>query len=206
MKTHKPVVLLLFSAMLFLLLPLQAVQADSPMLISLQQQVQQLQAQVNALQAQLAALQANSVLQLDGKLSLDTTDANHPIALFTGVNVQIVNGLNTTATTNGLGNLIVGYNEALGVQQRGGSHNLVVGDQNNYTSYGMVVGFANTISARYATVSGGVNNSATGNYASVSGGFFNSAIGNTASGSHASVLGGYYQNATADYQTIPALP
>jgi hypothetical protein len=69
----------------------------------------------NAAQAiQIAALKhANIVLakQIDtsllgGKLALSTDGKT---ATFTGVNVQIVNGLGTTATTNGVGNRLVGY-------------------------------------------------------------------------------------------------
>src|SRR5262245_20744675 len=47
----------------------------------------------------------------------------------TGVNVQVVNGLGATETTNGVGNLVIGYNEpgnALG-DSRVGSHNVCIG-------------------------------------------------------------------------------
>src|SRR3712207_7496934 len=51
-----------------------------------------------------------------------------------GANLNIVNGLNDTQSANGLGNLIIGYNEARQVgNQRGGSHNLVIGQESNYT-------------------------------------------------------------------------
>ena len=43
----------------------------------------------------------------------------------TGVNVQIVNGMTSTATDNGAGNLVIGYNESPGNQA--GSHNLLIG-------------------------------------------------------------------------------
>ena len=54
----------------------------------------------------------------------------------TGVNLQVVNGLGATdgrpnrqgkATTNGVGNVILGYNEARATTDRTGSHNLVIG-------------------------------------------------------------------------------
>jgi hypothetical protein len=51
---------------------------------------------------------------------------------FSGVNVQIVNGLKLTATTNGAGNLVIGYDESFGTQT--GSHNLVLGTSQSYTS------------------------------------------------------------------------
>jgi len=38
--------------------------------------------------------------------------------LTTGVNVQIVNGEGSTETANGLGNLIIGYNEERGPDYR----------------------------------------------------------------------------------------
>ena len=69
---------------------------------------------------------------------------------FTGTNVQIVNGLGATngnpanpyasvtgTAANGLGNLIIGYNEfsTVPVGLRTGSHNLAVGIGNTYTSF-----------------------------------------------------------------------
>ena len=68
---------------------------------------------------------------------------------FSEVNVQIVNGLGATngnpgdpdspiGMVNGLGNLIVGYNELLPVgpsNDHTGSHNIVVGTDNNYTRW-----------------------------------------------------------------------
>lgn len=46
------------------------------------------------------------------------------------MNLQVINGEGATAdTANGLGNLIVGYNEDTDVpSDRSGSHNLVVGE------------------------------------------------------------------------------
>ena len=64
------------------------------------------------------------------------------------------------APLTGLGNLIIGYN-AIGNNNgdtRTGSHNLVLGDHNNYSSYGgLVAGEDNIISSRYASVSSGQN-------------------------------------------------
>ena len=109
---------------------------------------------------------------------------------FTGCNVHIRNGLGLTESTNGLGNLIVGYNE--GDRDRAGSHNLVVGPSHTYTSYGgFVAGQGNSVTAGGASVSGGAVNTASGLGASVSGG-----TNNTASGSGASVSGGFQNTAT----------
>ncbi len=124
--------------------------------------------------------------------------------VITGANLRIVNGLGATQTTNGLGNLIVGYNEPRRVgfpTVRTGSHNVVVGEAHNFSRFGgMVVGFQNEISGDFSSVSGGLENTASGDWSSVSGGPHNSAIGtyssvsgghdNTASGPGASVTGG----------------
>ena len=123
-----------------------------------------------------------------------------------GVNLQIVNGLGATngypadpgssdpanCVTNGVGNLIVGYNEAgfMPVDDRTGSHNVAVGTANNYSSFGgLVVGAANSITGAWATVSGGVENTASGEHSSVSGGEYN-----TASGGRSSVSGGLHEH------------
>jgi hypothetical protein len=137
--------------------------------------------------------------------------------IISGANLNIINGGGTTQTANGLGNLIIGYNEARAVgNARGGSHNLVLGQQGNYTSFGGIIGgFQNTISGPfahvltgfqngslsfYSCVTTGQGNNAANNYASVAGGFQNTASGlfaavaggntNTASGAQAVVSGG----------------
>ena len=116
-----------------------------------------------------------------------------------GANLRIVNGLGRTDCTgegqpipdcpNGLGNLIVGYNEPRpgGFENiRTGSHNVVVGRWHNFSRFGgLVVGHSNTISGDYAVVSGGYRNEARGRDAVVSGG-----VGNEASGEGAAVSGG----------------
>lgn len=131
--------------------------------------------------------------------ALTDPNTNHPTVRFTGVNVQIVNGLNATngnpanpisptGVVNGLGNLIIGYNE-LGNSQgetRSGSHNLVLGVRNTYTSFGgIVAGLDNSIQAGFASVLGGETNRATANFAVVQNGQTN-----TASGSPSSITGG----------------
>jgi hypothetical protein len=121
---------------------------------------------------------------------------------FSGINVQVVSGAGATdAAANGKGNLIVGYNKATHGQTRTGSHNLIVGDEHEFTSYGsFVAGFQNTVSGTFASVSGGTGNTASGTYTSVTGGDANVAsgleasvsagFGNTASGELSSVTGG----------------
>jgi hypothetical protein len=96
-----------------------------------------------------------------------------------GINVQIVNGTGTTdGVVDGAGNLIVGYNELRGAgDDRSGSHNLVVGKEHNFSSFGgLVAGSTNTLSGNYSSVSGGLFNTAYGSESSVSGGAFRSAL------------------------------
>ncbi len=174
-----------------------------------------LEASITSLQNSLAAIQNNSVLALDGKLVAITDNNGFDTAQFTGVNVQVINGVDQT-TINGLGNLVIGYNnprtagalvcsngqyadqptcegagEIWAQNHKSGSHNLVAGDRNSYSqTSGVVFGAQNAVIRNYAGVSGGRANIAGGTYSSVSGGVFNEAIGDWSS-----VSGG--QNNTA---------
>ena len=96
-----------------------------------------------------------------------------------GVNLQLVNGIGYTASTNGTGNLLVGYQEGAGfAPQKGGSHNIVGGCLAQYTSYGgLVAGDTNSVSGPFASAAGGSGNVASGADASVSGGFNRIAAG-----------------------------
>ena len=123
----------------------------------------------------------------------------HDTMRFSGMNVQIVNGTGATdGTPDGLGNLIVGYNELRSTgNDRTGSHYIVVGSQNNYSSYGgIVAGYNNTASGDYSSVTGGEGNTASGDYSSVTGG-----LQNTASGILASVSGGYGNMASGEFSS-----
>src|SRR5262245_20660835 len=51
------------------------------------------------------------VSDLEDKLAAVTFNADAKELIVTGANLHIVNGLGSTDTTNGLGNLIVGYQE-----------------------------------------------------------------------------------------------
>lgn len=127
-----------------------------------------------------------------------------PTIRFSGVNVQIVNGEGKTEITNGEGNLVIGYDEMIGTPPQTGSHNLVIGTENTYTSYGgLVAGWGNGITAPYASVSGGNYNTATGFAASVTGGFLNNAGGRDGTPNlMASVSGGYGNEAEGAYSAI----
>ncbi|HME02298.1 MAG TPA: hypothetical protein VKG38_04630, partial [Solirubrobacteraceae bacterium] len=124
-----------------------------------------------------------------------------PTVQFSGVNVQVVNGEGKTATKNGAGNLILGYDEDLAAHPQTGSHDLILGTEQEFTTYGGIdAGNANAITAPFASVSGGFHNTASGEAASVSGGRQNISSGvfasisggnnNTASGRWASISGG----------------
>jgi hypothetical protein len=157
-----------------------------------------------------------------------------PTIQFVGANVQIINGEGKTDTTNGAGNLIIGYDEDPGTFRAGmfgppepgvqtGSHDLVIGTEQEFTSYGGVVlglansitgpwasvfdGELNTASGELAAIAGGQENHATGSSASVAGGARNHAEGesasvgggeqNVASGGHAAVSGGALNTASS---------
>jgi len=139
----------------------------------------------------------------------------------TGVNVQIVNGLDGTngnpldpdaiasaqTLVNGTGNLIVGYNE-LGNpngNERTGSHNIVVGKGNSYSSFGgLVVGHDNRIGAAdiphfgaYSSILGGRDNYARATRCAIVGG-----LNDFANNDYTVVLGGQNNEAYGDYCSI----
>jgi hypothetical protein len=160
---------------------------------------------VQALQTQLATVQSNHALLLGPFVNVDPNPeigVIGPNIVFSGANIHIVSGSNATddhGNSTGLGNLIIGYDEApeedgfpftpgLAPGDRSGSHNLVIGARNRFTKAafgGIVAGDTNTISNVGASVSGGFLNTASGPFASVSG-----RGGNIASGVQASVSGG----------------
>jgi hypothetical protein len=77
-----------------------------------------------------------------------------------GCNLHIQNGAGQTGTTNRYGNLIIGYNKNE-VATRTGSHNLIIGDLHEYTSYGGIVsGNENTLAAPNTTILSSVESSA----------------------------------------------
>lgn len=135
---------------------------------------------------------------------------------FSGVNVQIVNGTGNTDKKNSLGNLIVGYQEQRSTPEpndRTGSHNIVVGREQNYSSYGgLLAGEHNTLSGVFCSVVGGRSNTAAGAWSSVSGGEENQAstragsvsggFRNAASGARASVSGGCCNDASGTASSI----
>jgi hypothetical protein len=58
-----------------------------------------------------------------------------PTVQFSGVNVQIVNGEGKTASVNGEGNLVIGYDENTeNKHAQTGSHDLILGEQQTFIS------------------------------------------------------------------------
>ncbi len=127
-----------------------------------------------------------------------TTVHGYQSVVFEGVNLHVRNGLGSTdgsddlgnptnTEVNGLGNLIVGYDEEQSSDSdKTGSHNLVVGPRHNYSSIGgLIAGFHNETHDLYSSVSAGRFNQAQGMLSSISGG-----INNVASGDDSSVCGG----------------
>ena len=134
-----------------------------------------------------------------------------PTIQFSAINLQLINGEGKTGTTNGEGNLIIGYDENAKTQT--GSHSLILGFSQEYTSYGSILaGDDNKASGAYASVTGGSGNTASNSGASVSGGEHNTASAcdasisggadNTANHCDASVSGGYANTAAGDYTSV----
>ncbi|MBK7875563.1 MAG: hypothetical protein IPJ77_07400 [Planctomycetes bacterium] len=173
---------------------------------------------------QAAILSRMSIVQIP-----DGQGGSSETIRFTGVNVQIVNGLGATngypadpstfdpalTSTNGVGNLIIGYNE-LGNpvgDDRTGSHTLIFGSQLSTSGFGgQVVGFRSRMSGAYASVSGGLNNFASGAFSAISGGSSGRASGlvasisggnaGVASGQNASITGGQLNVASGLRTTV----
>jgi hypothetical protein len=175
------------------------------------------QTQITAMQVRLTALEtrgssSGGVPDLEKYVSIDPNPIHGlsgPHIIFKAVNVHIQSGSGATddhtssgAALTGLGNLIIGYNEADATTgARTGSHNLVSGDYNSYTSFGGVTfGLRNNVSGRYATILGGDRNSSTGATATVHGG-----SQNTASGFGSTVLGGVRNNAPGQFMISPTI-
>ncbi len=165
---------------------------------------------VAELEAQVAELSA--ILEF---VYVETEPINGLIGphwIIEGANVHVRSGLGSTyprpcpasfpgcVSSNGLGNLIVGYNEVPPSQPRfrPGMHNLVVGPEHDYPSYGgFVAGRHNSVWNSSASVTGGQNNEAIGGWSSVSGG-----VGNVASGGWSSVSGGENREAPDPFNWV----
>jgi hypothetical protein len=115
-----------------------------------------------------------------------------PTLQFSGVNVQIVSGSGSTSgAINGEGNLVIGYDENPGSHAQTGSHDLILGEEQTFTSFaGILAGRASTISGPFASVTGGFENVASGEGSWAGGG-----QRNRASGFNSSISGGQLNEA-----------
>ena len=123
----------------------------------------------------------------------------HDAITFRSVNLHLQNGTGTTdGTVNGLGNLIVGYDEALTTSEKTGSHNIVLGRNHTYTSFGGLVGGTNnTISGPNSIALTGSGNVASKDSAVVISGF-----SNISDGFRSVVTGGWQNQVTGSWSVV----
>ncbi len=199
-----------------------AVDDNNARIAALEATIASLQSTVNSLNSRLTSVENNTVLELDGLLGYSEFNG-YPTAEFTGVNLQINNGIGSTTSGNGLGNIIIGYNEASNaapefcsdpqyttsvtcignLQMWGrnvyrGSHNLVLGSSNSYDdSAGIVAGIYNVMNNDLASVIGGERNISSGYKSMVLGG-----RENIASGINSTVSAGVQNQAIGIYSGV----
>ena len=187
----------------------EVLESLASLLLAQQNQIEVLQGQLNAYQQGLETFVPLISLI---PVALHSSFAQNTWTM-SGLNVQLVNGDGSTyGASNGLGNLVLGYNEENGGhrdstgtlvdgEMRMGSHNMVIGAGHSYAGNGAFLGgFNNTAWGQGAGMLGGRSNFASGTWSSVLGGLDNSATGlnstisgghsNTASGDRSSVSGG----------------
>jgi len=152
----------------------------------------------------VAISQTSSQLQAE----ITALTNGYPATFLTGCNVWVQSGQGKTNDASlgnylsGLGNVIIGYYEKgnMNGDRGNGSHNLIVGSKNSYSSYGgALFGSINTLTATasFSSVTGGWNNVARFACASVSG-----CESNTASGDGASVSGSSLNTAYGEVSSV----
>lgn len=219
-------------------LALNAVTLDN-LSVSLRNTINDLVATVEA-QGLIIDAQAEILEHFELTNQLDPIDnrIEYPTIEISGANLRIVNGLGSTEDKNGLGNLIIGYNDGLGVfscsipsydnqtdcQDNGGSwhgnfrtgsHNVVFGAANSYTSTASLVAGATNAVHGVSQIAGGdhniiegysgksvvfgANNRVEGEQSAILGGSDNLMTGNmsTISGGSANTIKGYMSSITA---------
>jgi hypothetical protein len=170
---------------------------------------------ISSLQTEVAAVNASNVMAMESFLTV-TNDSRGPLLQFSGANLQVINGLGLTATANGLGNLIVGYDEAdlSGISRcsigTDPVSDAIVTDVTSCTNAGgawgttgfksgshyLVLGAENNYS-RWGGLLAGYQNTSNYDYSSVSGGVFN-----TASGTYSSISGGESNTANGSVSNV----
>ncbi len=120
-----------------------------------------------------------------------------PTVKVSGANLQVVNDSGATRNTNGLGNVIIGYDEHAADIKQTGSHNLVIGDRQTFTSWGgLLAGSKNSVTAPLG-VAFGFGNEVKGTWGTVTGGYFN-----LAGGAGSSISGGSQSDANGELASI----
>ncbi|MCP4921941.1 MAG: hypothetical protein GY913_33995 [Proteobacteria bacterium] len=138
----------------------------------------------------------DTLVDLLDYLTVDTTAGS---VVFDSANVYIQSGSGTSdGTVNGLGNLIVGYDEDDGSDTKTGSHNLVMGVYQGYSSYGgLVHGHNNELTGEDCAAVGTLDSLCSGEVSAVFGG-----EGHEAGGTGTAILGGYYNTADNNYNVV----
>lgn len=178
---------------------------------SLLSQLNAANAQLSLLSTRLSAVETNGgggnanqgLAELANYIKVEKGDLNGvkgPHVIFTGVNLHLRSGHNATndgGALSGLGNLIVGYNEEQSspalyndgnncMRSLTGSHNIVTGVGNLFTSYGALVA--------------GSNNCVTSPNSSILAGDTNEAHG-----PNSAILGGSYYGTSQPFDMVPAV-
>lgn len=174
-------------------------------------EIVQLQAVAQSQGVSLNSLNARTTA-LEGKTAAITVSGDD--LLVQGVNLHLRSGSGSTdGAPNGRGNLIIGYNEPGVPSERSGSHNLVLGIRNQYTSHsGIVGGVDNLVSAPYASVLSGELNQSTGLQSVIVSGYGGiaddttsvviSGYQNQASGFRSVVVSGWQNDSNGSYSSI----
>jgi hypothetical protein len=119
-----------------------ALQSAQTKLLALKTRLTSVEASRATLETRLAGPESKSILSLAPYVTIDTNlinGVNGPHIIFTGANLHIRSGSGTTNDSSGLtglGNLIIGYNEPAPTGARTGSHNLVGGSMNAFSTSG----------------------------------------------------------------------
>lgn len=158
---------------------------------SLQEQINRLHEQ--NIQQQLAIKELQNLLSCVIKIGNDV--------ILEGCNLHVRNAQGQTDTTDDTGNLIIGYNEDITLGDgslRTGSHNLIIGMDHRYTSWGTIVhGTGHHTSNHNAAAIGGAQNRPQG-----VGSVIVSGSENIVSSSQAVILGGTFNQATGSHSMI----
>ncbi len=152
--------------------------------------VDDLETRLSALEVVLAGVtQSANVITFAGK-----------DVIVSGGDLQVHKGTGNSGTPNTTGNLIVGFNAARASgSDKSGSHNIIVGDNHNYTSTdGIVSGYQNSISGG-ASIIAGRENIASGTYSAILGGKTDTI---STTGLYAGIVSGEGNMADQDYSSI----